>query len=554
MISSRERKEKRKTCKEVNHYSLIIFATKLRGLCVIIKECTNKTHNNISIHQNNLIMKKLVPLLIIILLSISSFSQNFRCINSNTTHYFEDAESAIKAIRIDSVVIEGENQTYYIYPTFARTDEWNCYTQYGPSWIGRKMTEVINGDNVFYNMEDEPITINTLSDLGDEWICYEFASGDYITASLSEIQSMEFLGITDMVKKITFQAKDANGSSISHAVNNMFLLLSENHGLIRTVNFRVFPDLYDDVWYEECHQYELRGIEGNEAGIQNLTKEGVFNFSVGDEYHTERYLGNWYMQSVNKELMAYTILMKQTSTENDTLFYQVSRCGKKATLENNELQFYEYNDTINVTYALNLYRFIDTLSKAVIVEENGSNHEYYYNIQHKLNTTEKALKWHWNGFYSEYPHDCIQIIITDSKDLGLAYNYFIEGLGGPYWDYDFYWEDYHKVLYYKTATEEWGEPLNCDSLMVNIEKPFIENQKVFFAPNPMTEKSTIKFKNINSVKCTLTIFNLYGEPVKIITHSNSEMIIKKESFAAGMYLYSLIIGNRVKHSGKLIVQ
>ncbi len=66
-----------------------------------------------------------------------------------------------------------------------------------------------------------------------------------------KLQSMEFLGITDMVKKITFQAKDVNGSSISHSVNNMYLLLSENYGLIRTINFKVFPDFFDEHGIDE---------------------------------------------------------------------------------------------------------------------------------------------------------------------------------------------------------------------------------------------------------------------------------------------------------------
>jgi hypothetical protein len=143
-------------------------------------------------------MKNQIFTLGLFLLIMGGFSQNYRCISNNATHYFEDAET-IKAIQVDSVVIEGENQHYYIYPTFAEGDDPWCYTQYGPSWIGKRMTDIINGDNVFYNLEDEPITIKTLADLGEEWTCYVFASGNYITATFSEIQSMEFLLMTSCI-------------------------------------------------------------------------------------------------------------------------------------------------------------------------------------------------------------------------------------------------------------------------------------------------------------------------------------------------------------------
>jgi len=500
-------------------------------------------------------MKKHILIFVFFFLAMSSFSQNFRSINSTATHYFEDSESNIKIIQIDSVVVDGEDQHYYNYPTFAEGDEPYCYTQYGPSWIGRKMTEVINGDNIFYNLEDEAIIIKTLCVLGDEWICYEFASGNYITASFIEIESMEFLGISDMVKKITFQAKDTNGSSISHAVNNMYLLLSENHGLIRTINFKLFPDSFDEVWYNEiCHEYSLSGIEGNEAGVQNLTKEQIFNMEIGDEYHTEEYS---YMMgmSTDLKLMISTIISKETSVGNDTLFYQAKRCGKREYQYDTIFTIYYIQDTVDLIYNLQSYSYFDTIPENIIMDGDDDYREYSYNTQWRLYNTEKMVKENWFGFHSSFPHDCIEMIITETKNPGLEQFYWVEGLAGPYWNHeDIYWESYRKLLYYKTATEEWGEPLNCDSLMVNIKKPIVNKQKVFFVPNPMTENSEIKFENPNSEKCTLTLFNLFGKPVKKITHSGNEISMNKESLAAGMYLYSLIIGNREVHSGKLMVQ
>ena len=364
---------------------------------------------------------------------------------------------------------------------------------------------------------------------------------------------MEFLEITDMVKKITFQAMDANGSQISHPVNNMFLLLSENHGLIRTINFKVFPDLYENIWYDQCHEYELSGIEGNEAGIQNLTTEKIFDINIGDEFHTERYLNNWPYSSFAHELMIYTVISKEVSPGGDTLNYFVSRCGKEGEIVMNEIKYHLYNDSIELTHIPYLFSYIDTIPERIIVEDYGDYWEYSYNIQQNLYNSEKSLKWNWYGFHSMAPHDCIEEIITDQKNPGIDYFYFIEGLGGPYWDFDFYWANYHKVLYFKTTNEEWGEPLNCDSLMVNIKNPFVQNQKIFFSPNPMSEKSILTFSNPNHENCTLILYNIYGNQVKELTTSGNKIIIKKENLTGGMYLYCLSIENRIVHSGKLMV-
>jgi hypothetical protein len=362
--------------------------------------------------------------------------------------------------------------------------------------------------------------------------------------------------MTDMVKKITFQAKNSSGIQISHPVNNMFLLLSENYGLIRTINFKLFPDLYDGVWYNEnCHEYELSGIEGNEAGIQNLTKEEIFNMDIGDEFHTEKVSNSWATVYYDRELMLYSIISKAISPGSDTLFYEASRCGKKEKKVDTVVTFFYYNDTVEFVYVLEQYSFIDAIPEKIIVEGNEDFHEYAYNTQGKLENSEKMIKGQWNGFYSMFPHDCIEMIITVLKNPGYENDYYVEGLGGPYWNnVDPYWVHFHKILYYKTATEEWGEPLNCDSLMVNIENPIVGNQKVFFTPNPMMHKSTIKFRNENSGICSLVLFDLYGNKLKQLTTTGKEISLEKGNLRKGMYLYSLMIGNRVVHSGKLIVQ
>ena len=90
--------------------------------------------------------------------------------------------------------------------------------------------------------------------------------------------------------------------------------------------------------------------------------------------------------------------------------------------------------------------------------------------------------------------------------------------------------------------------------MVNIAAQKLQNQKVFFTPNPMLEKSTLKFPNPNHDNCTLILYNVYGNQVKELTTTGDEIIIEKENLTGGIYLYCLSIENRIVHSGKLMVQ
>ena len=115
--------------------------------------------------------KPILNSVLFLVLSISAFSQNFQCINNNSIHYFTDGEF-VKAIQIDSVVVEGDNSVFYNYPTLAETEDSDCYTQNGPSWIGRKMIAKPDGDNVFYNMDSLPITVKTLAEEEEQWMIF----------------------------------------------------------------------------------------------------------------------------------------------------------------------------------------------------------------------------------------------------------------------------------------------------------------------------------------------------------------------------------------------
>ncbi len=500
-------------------------------------------------------MKKPVLISVLFLiLSISAFSQNYQCINNNSVHYFTDGEN-VKAIQIDSVVTDGNNNIYYNYPTLAETGEFDCFTKNGPSWIGRKMMVKPDGDNVFYNLDSLSITIRTQAGEGEQWIIFEFYTGYYILATVDEITSMEFLGITDMVKKITFQAMGSNGTPVVHPINDMYILLSENHGLVRTLNFKVFPDLVDETWEEGCHEFDLCGLGNPSTGTQNLTKEQIFNLEVGDEYHTEKVNSDWVAGTYQQELMIYNIIDKQVSANGDTLKYQASRCGRKEAIENGATEISHYNDTIGIVYVLQMYEHFDTIPEKMIVDEfETGTRAYSYNTQEYLANSEKMLKRKWDGLYSDPPYDCIYQIIFKSKNPGYGDVYFVEGIGGPFWDYGYFpGNDFRHLLYFNVDGEEWGDPLNCDSLLLGIQNNTADQQQLKILPNPMTGRSIVEFDNPNQQSFTLYIYDIYGKKAGEWKTRGNQTQIKKGNIAPGIYVLMLYKSNQFVQSGKLII-
>ena len=495
--------------------------------------------------------KRIIFFLVSTLFLLTGYSQNFCCLNSNTHSFFENGQQ-LKVIAIDTVVNAGEDLVYYNYTTLEEIEQYNCYALNGPSWIGLHMIAKPNGDNVFYNLDDKSIIIKTLSDVGDYWICYEFFTGYYIRAAVTEAQNMGFLGITDMVKKITFQAMGSNGQPVVHPVNDMYLLLSENYGLIRTVNFKVFPDLIDYTWEEECQEFELCGMDNPAVGQTNLTKEQIFNLNVGDEYHTKRY-SDPFSGFYDEQYMIYTIIHKTVSLNGDTILYQAARCGKKGEIVNNVVKWQYYNDTIQFLINLPDYNFLDTIPEWIMVEGDEDYREYSYNTQEKLEGSDRMLKRYWNGLYSVSPHDCIEMIITDEKNPGYGEQYYVEGIGGPFYNYDFWWPNYYHLVYFNMGEEEWGEPYNCDSLLVHVEQSRTMELKVRVVPNPMTTKASITFYNPENESYVLRLYNFLGHQIKEFCTTSNTIQLQRDNLQGGVYFYSLYKENIRESSGTLII-
>ncbi len=133
------------------------------------------------------------------------FAQQYQTFNSVRTVLFEGLYNDVKALRIDSVQFQTDS---ILYPMKnIRENGFGCFNFNGASWTGDKILVKNNGDNFFFNMNNDTILIKTLALLNDTWTCYEVPGAFYIQASVIAATIENVVGISDSVKTITFQKR-----------------------------------------------------------------------------------------------------------------------------------------------------------------------------------------------------------------------------------------------------------------------------------------------------------------------------------------------------------
>ena len=222
--------------------------------------------------------KKIITIMLEILIgSFGLLGQNYQTINSKRISLFMSDNGLIKCIRIDSVRNDGDS---IFYPFYTIIDVGaGCYTPYKASWIGDKVIIRSDGYNIFFNLNKDSIKIKTKANSGETWNAYQQNDTTIIYAKIISIDTLSFIGLTDSVKTIEFQAYDTSHNPIENVLNAKTILISKNYGIIKTLNFAEFSDIYS------CQEFNLAGITDPQKGIKNLTEKDIFNFNIGDEIH-----------------------------------------------------------------------------------------------------------------------------------------------------------------------------------------------------------------------------------------------------------------------------
>lgn len=493
-------------------------------------------------------MKKYKLVFLFLSMAICCDAQNWQTITSNRSPMFMYENSGfMRAIRIDSVFLAGTDSVFFNYRSvndsvFDVTPySWSptCYTD--SSWIGSSVIIKTNGDNIFVTETLDSVLIKSLSNLSDSWAMYRFANGDRLVATVTTEGIDTVLSVPDSTKEISLQFQDSMGNNLNGNINGHQFTISKSFGLIRTLAFRNFPS--------SLLRFDLIGMNGFSAGVQNLTAFEIYDYNIGDVL--QYYIKYSTLNTLQIFNIQNTILGKSYSINNDSVTYTID----DSTLH--EVQAmgstFSFSHSIyNVTYLLQS-PFDNTLNvlphEVSITDSTGNNAFCEQSLNTNYNTrTYKSIftdltidsPFLCGGYYfSSGNFWCWSVKYTYAKGLGMV----LQENVNPYATRICIWN----MNYFKKGVETWGTPFLFYQA-VNLDE--VEKNQLQITPNPTTGKLTIS--NLQQAINKIDVFNILGEKVMSFNLYTPNSPVPTEidisSFPPGIYIVQAGDGQKVWHA------
>ncbi|MBN2263021.1 MAG: T9SS type A sorting domain-containing protein [Prolixibacteraceae bacterium] len=475
-------------------------------------------------------MLRLVLIVFLILKFLNVFSQDYLPVNPGRVAVFDNI-SAQHFIKVDSV-LNKENVCFY-FNRVVDYSNYRCVVLNKPSWLGEKLLVHPDGYCSFFNKNNDTINIRVNALLNENWLAYS-DSLVLIRAHVLLHDVKEFLGLSDSVKTISFQAYAYNGDSVDHYLNNKQLELSKNYGMVQAFNFLNFLDNEN-----ESEQYHLVGLSEPKVGVQNLTWFDVFDFQVGDEIHVFEIYADW--EVIEGSSSTKKIIFKYIERDDfaDSIIYTVSR-----TIEHQyRTMIYDsiWTTFDTIVSVIRQNENFDQLPEYPVFYDNeeafGVNsqasangltrkHEYYYAFVREDSGCWRML--HYDGFYGYF---------------------FYKALGGPYYKADTGPAVSHErsLVYYKKGSSEWGSAY----VITDVESTHISNEiKVY--PNPASSFIYVDVPKL-SESLNFELFDWTGRLVLQKTVLSCFDFIDISYLKKGLYFYIIENDNSIYKSEKVII-
>ncbi len=476
----------------------------------------------------------LISLGLILFLSNQIYSQNYQAFNSGRNSYFEDANHYVKSVRIDSVHFDTDS---VLFPMGnIRPNDFPCYSSFGASWLGEKIIVKSNGQNLVFNKNNDTVFIKTNALLNEVWVAFQIPGEMIITAQVSEVDTLSFLGLNDSVKYISFQVYNQGMIPINHMLNTCEIILSKNYGMIKTLNFYHFPDI--EVCDFDCQylkEFYIAGMSNPMAGISNFTSLDIYNFQPGDELHISEGFSAAFSWNHFTRNEIYRYL--QRYDYGDSIFYNVELTSAAWDYSEAETTYSFYVDTIIEKYYLN--SFLSCLPDEAFSDGWMMSAPMMVTEPHLAKVDNSAYGFVFDG------ENCWSSLMCDGL---LPYKYYYYGLGGPYFSETSvdYGSESRTLLYYQIGSETWGIPLLLSGLNSEVNEP-----KVAIYPNPANNRITVDIESVES-NGSIEIFNIIG--VKLINEKliSGQTSVDLNRIPSGVYFYQIKSGNEVLKNGKFV--
>lgn len=261
-------------------------------------------------------MKSYYLTFLALVMSLNFFAQNYELVIPNKAyHYLRNYENhdVLLTVKLDSISHELGVTNLYHYLQINKnlgTDSLYNFLHYSASseCLERKswFSASVRFDSVnpalykFENQYNELLNFKTDAVLNEEWVF--FSNSDVlIKATVTGLSTQNILGVADSVKTISLSAFFLDQTQNStHIFNNKQILLSKNHGLIKTYAFFTFP--------EDSVEINLVGYEAQ--GAIPLSEPDFHQFDEGD-----------YLVYINHMVQKEFIKINAVNNLTDTIEY-----------------------------------------------------------------------------------------------------------------------------------------------------------------------------------------------------------------------------------------
>ena len=245
-----------------------------------------------------------------------ALAQDYSNIASPGITYFSNGSQELLGYRYDSVTLIGADSVYDAPGLILRTNFYSCSDTTAAPVLSRRIIRKPDGTFKFLNISGDTIIFLSQASLNQVWTCFTLPAGRYVEAQVTDIRMDSVADTTDMVKEITFLARNQDGTVFPHPINGVNILLSKNFGFAETVEWWHFPDS-TGIW-------TMKGKSFPKTGIQDFSYRQCYDFQPGDEFHS---LLSEFSGLVNTHIIE-RILQKELAG-GDTVIYSKEVCWVK---------------------------------------------------------------------------------------------------------------------------------------------------------------------------------------------------------------------------------
>jgi hypothetical protein len=478
-----------------------------------------------------------LAVIVLIILAQCVAGQNYQNVCSSGVTFFYNylPQNILQAFRPDSMVLLPNLDTLFIsYPAVHDTGAFGtCFDTTNGSVFGRKvLRRTASGQFLFFNRHGDTLTFQTQAGLNQSWTMMHLAGGNYIQAIVTSIAQETFLNVNDMVKTISFQAKNPAGNNITHPFNTKTVKLSQQYGFVTFFQVYYAPEIFANV--------NLAGKQSPPVGVQRANASDLFNFQVGDEFHYSGYYSLYDNASGVTQWLEIRKIIGRTDYP-DTIVYLADRCRRETwdpSLDNTSI-----HDTITEIYPL-ADPFFSSLPDHFLREAALLPGRSIPKCISRVTHNGRLTKIRYPDAFCCSP--CWSYATASSFDNNEEY--YTDGLGRT----RFYQSASHlmimtyleELMYFHKGNETWGTPVSTDcNTLVGIQPNYGTGcNKIVIKPNPASSILTIDLKIEKDIARELIIYSIPGkEMVHLAVSTGEEQIhFNVISWPRGMYIVKVI--------------